>query len=805
MPQIASLGSVGFARTLLVAVVAISFCLTLASASRADGSEAFKTEIQDLDQKLTAVEGSIEAGNFSPLTARSFRQTIEYVLDAADDLRDTAIEEQQRVERLMVPLGTAPEDGEEQDALRRERMTLETSLAQIEVRITRADLISARAEQALSDLSRQSRVQFTDNLLEKRVSPLQISAWQTAIPEFFELIYQGYVEAPRAWFQQLRSDDRRARTAIQLLVLSIAIAAAGWPLSKWLLRRFGRRSDITEPSYARRMLAAAIEAVSRGLLPTLFVLCVSFLFLTNTDQGFELRLIVEELARYLIIFFIGYGLIKAVFTPEKLSWRLTPLHTGASTRVVKRLRVVLVVYVVIGAIGSSIAWTSLSEALESTSSFVAAMLIFPALWALLRHRVWVRGGATAEQEAASSSGDDIPPPSKFWRRIRAVLSFLLLSIPISATLGYPRLTLFLINAFILTGLAGAGLLALRWLLKGAFNEVLNGGHQISERVLEFLDIRDEGSARLQGWLNFAVDIILIILTGAILLPLWGVDSDETLSWLARGFRGVQIGSYTFSIQDILLAIAIFATILLLTRIVQRLFDQHLLGSLVRDIGVRTALKTGVGYIGVIIAALVGISALGLDLSNLAIIAGALSVGLGFGLQNVVSNFVSGLILLAERPIKPGDWIVVGDHEGTVKKVNVRSTEIETFQRASLIIPNADLVASPVTNWTHKNVLGRLEVKIGVAYGSDVDLVRETLLDIAKAHPMVIMHPEPVVIFSDFGASSLDFELRCFLRDIAWVVLTGSEIRFSINQAFTEKGIEIPFPQRVVHLSGKEDE
>lgn len=791
-------------RKLLIAAVAISFCLIQATPSRADEPEAFELAYQYLDTTLTSVEASIEAGNFSSLTARSFRQTIEYVLDEADGLRDAAIEEQQRIERLMVPLGAAPEDGVEEEALRRERVALRSSLAQIEGRVTRADLIAARAEQALSDLGSKSREQFTDNLLEKRISPLQVSAWKTAIPEFFELIYQGYVEAPRAWFQQLQSDEDRAQTAIQLFLLSIAIAAAGWPLSKWLLRRFGRQSDIVEPSYARRMFAAAIEAVSRGLLPTLFVLCVSFLFLTNTDQGFELRLIVEELARYLIIFFIGYGLIKAVFTPDMLSWRLTPLHTGASTRVVKRLRVVLVVYVVIGAIGSSIAWTSLSEALESTSSFVAAMLIFPALWALLRHRVWLRGGATADEEAAKSSDDELPPPSKFWRRMRAILSFLLLSIPISAALGYPRLTLFLINAFILTGLAGAGLLALRWLLRGAFNEVLNGGHQISERVLDFLDIRDQGSARLQGWLNFVVDVILIVLTGAILLPLWGVNSDETVSWLARGFRGIQIGSYTFSIQDILLAIAIFATILLLTRIVQRLFDQHFLASLVRDIGVRTALKTGVGYIGVIIAGLVGISALGLDLSNLAIIAGALSVGLGFGLQNVVSNFVSGLILLAERPIKPGDWIVVGGHEGTVKKVNVRSTEIETFQHASLIIPNADLVASPVTNWTHKNVLGRLEVKIGVAYGTDVELVKETLLEIAKAHPMVALHPEPYVIFADFGASSLDFELRCYLRDIAWVVAVGSDLRFSINQAFNEKGIEIPFPQRVVHLSGSDD-
>lgn len=788
----------------LVLVMMVMMCLLFAGASHADEDELFEITIEHLDLKLNAVEEGIEAGNLSPLATRSHRQTLEFVLDEADALRDAAVKEQRRIKKLMVPLGVAPEDGVEEEALRRERITLGTSLARAEGQVTRTDLVIARADQALSDLSSKSREQFTANLLEKRISPLQIAPWRTAIPEFFDLMYLGYVEAPGIWFGKLVNDKEQAWNALHLFLLSIGIAAAGWPLSKWLLRRFGRRPDISEPSFPRRMLAAVIEAVARGLLPTLFVICVSLLLQTYANLGFELRLIVEELGRYLVIFFIGYGLIKAVFTPDMLSWRLTPLHTGASNRVVQRLRVVLVVYVVIGAVGSSIAWSTLSEELESTSTFVAAMLIFPALWALLRHRVWQRGGATAEEEAASASDDSMPPPSKFWRRTRTILSILLLSIPISAIAGYPRLTVFLINAFILTGLAGAGLLALRWVLRGVFSEVLTGGHRISNQALEFLDIKDDGSTRLLTWLNFSVDLVLIMLTLVILMPLWGVDSHEVWSILARGFRGFQIGSYNFSVQDILLAIGIFAAILLITRVIQRLFDQYFLSSLVRDIGVRTALKTGIGYVGVIIAALVGISALGLDLSNLAIIAGALSVGLGFGLQNVVSNFVSGLILLAERPIKPGDWIVVGGHEGTVKKVNVRSTEIETFQQASLIIPNADLVSSPVTNWTHKNVLGRLEVAVGVAYGSDVELVKETLLEIARAHPMVNAHPEPFVVFKNFGDSSLDFELRCYLRDIAWVVIVGSDIRFSINAAFKEKGIEIPFPQRVVHMQGQND-
>ncbi|RUY15702.1 mechanosensitive ion channel, partial [Mesorhizobium sp. M7A.F.Ca.CA.001.13.2.1] len=176
-----------------------------------------------------------------------------------------------------------------------------------------------------------------------------------------------------------------------------------------------------------------------------------------------------------------------------------------------------------------------------------------------------------------------------------------------------------------------------------------------------------------------------------------------------------------------------------------------------DTGVRNSIRLAVGYAGVALAALVGISAAGIDLSSLALVAGALSLGIGFGLQNVVSNFVSGLILLAERPFKVGDWIVAGDVSGTVKKISVRATEIETFQRQSVILPNSNLINNAVGNWTHRNKLGRVDIKVGVAYGSDVKQVHAVLLEIARSHPMVLKNPEPFVLFSNFGPAALEFE------------------------------------------------
>jgi small-conductance mechanosensitive channel len=181
------------------------------------------------------------------------------------------------------------------------------------------------------------------------------------------------------------------------------------------------------------------------------------------------------------------------------------------------------------------------------------------------------------------------------------------------------------------------------------------------------------------------------------------------------------------------------------------------------------------------------------------------VGVGFGLQNIVNNFVSGIIMLVERPVRNGDWIVVGDTEGYVQRINIRTTTIQTFDRADVIVPNSALISGQVTNWTLGNTWGRIKMPIGVAYGSDVETVIQTLVDVANSHAEVIKGnpqlPDPYALFLDFGDSSLDFELRVIIRDIKRRRYVTSDLNRAINAAFNEKGIEIPFPQRDINFRG----
>ena len=284
--------------------------------------------------------------------------------------------------------------------------------------------------------------------------------------------------------------------------------------------------------------------------------------------------------------------------------------------------------------------------------------------------------------------------------------------------------------------------------------------------------------------------MLIANAAFLVLAPWGIDRGDLAGYLKAAFFGFSVAGVTISFSSIATAMFIFGAGFLITRSVQRWLELKYLPHTGLDIGLRNSIKTIFGYVCILIVSAMAFSQAGLSLDKITIVAGALSVGIGFGLQSIVNNFVSGLILLWERPLRVGDWIVVGGEEGTVKRINVRATEIETFDKASLIVPNSEFISGRVKNWMHSNRQARIVIPISVNRSESPTHMEQMLLDAARAHKAVLAQPQPRVFFMKITEASLDFELRCF-TDVDAVATTRSELMFTLFDTMKRDGITMP--------------
>lgn len=300
-------------------------------------------------------------------------------------------------------------------------------------------------------------------------------------------------------------------------------------------------------------------------------------------------------------------------------------------------------------------------------------------------------------------------------------------------------------------------------------------------------------------------IFILINAGLYLLVVWGVynDTDEALTTLLS--YEYTIGGFSISVYMVTMVMLVLYLTNLVSWVLQAFADAHYMTPRKIDYGVQAALKRLLHYTLFTIGFFIAVSMASLDLQKFTIIAGALGVGIGFGLQNIVNNFVSGLILLFERPVKVGDTINIDDQWGTITRIGMRSTVFETLDRSEIIVPNSDLISQKVTNWTFTTNISRIVLTVGVAYGSPLDKVLEILTRVAQEHPEILKDPEPSAIFTGFGESSIDFELRVWISDINKRLKVKSELGQAVDRCFREQGITIPFPQRDLHLRSIEED
>ena len=300
-------------------------------------------------------------------------------------------------------------------------------------------------------------------------------------------------------------------------------------------------------------------------------------------------------------------------------------------------------------------------------------------------------------------------------------------------------------------------------------------------------------------LALLADVLIGVVMLASLLTSWGLYDNpmEALSGLLA--IGFSVGGKRVNMGHIVAAIVVLFAAFLVSGLLQRLLVQGVLTARQVEAGVQLAIARLVHYALVFVGFVVALTMLGFEFTQFTILLSALGVGIGFGLQAIVNNFLCGLILLFERPIRVGDTIELGGQWAQIRKIGLRATTVQTFDHADVILPNSDLINNQVTNWTLTNRHARIILPVGVAYGSDVPLVMQTLVTCAAENDSVMHTPEPLVFFRQFGDSSLDFELRAWIWDVSNRLRVISELHQEVDRRFREAGIEIAFPQRDLHI------
>ncbi|MDY0270652.1 mechanosensitive ion channel domain-containing protein [Trichloromonas sp.] len=365
--------------------------------------------------------------------------------------------------------------------------------------------------------------------------------------------------------------------------------------------------------------------------------------------------------------------------------------------------------------------------------------------------------------------------------------------------GYSNLASRLINSSVGTVFLSLYLLMTLRLAHGAIRYVFS--HPVVIRRPFFYRYGDDLIARL----STIVKIFLGAYCFLLLFVVWGIYNSAGQAWDAVTGMSVKVGEMTVSLNMIALFCLVLYFAFTFSWFLRSFLEAQVFPHRDMDRGIRDAIKKLLHYTIIFLGALFAMSLAGVELKSFAFLAGAFGIGIGFGLQNIVNNFVSGIILLFERPVRVGDALVIDGKWSTVRKIGLRSTIVETPDRAEIIVPNSDFISQKVTNWTLSSSIARIVIPVGVAYGSDVGKVLALLTEAANEQELILQNPPPSPIFTAFGASSLDFELRVWVADADSMLGVRSALLQSIDRLFRDAGIEIPFPQQDVHLFVKNGE
>jgi potassium-dependent mechanosensitive channel len=767
-----------FAHARVLALAAALFVF----ASAAVAQQAPLVGIDPIRATLDQVEAQARRSGLGVKTLQNLTQTIAPL---RNDLRDKLADLEPRladVDARLKGLGDPPAANAppENPAIAAERARLMQQRAELDAAVKQVQLLQARADQLSSALNDRRRSAYAETLFQRSPNVLDPYFWGeviAAIPDEAERLI-GFA---RSWWVHARDHGGRARAlsaAITFAALAVFVVVfARWWRRMALIGRVGTRYG--------KALAALLAFVRLA-----FALPAAVFVILELLEQFEL--VPADTARVAAGLIFGTAIAAlarasavSVLAPDDPQRRLVAYDDATAQWLTSHL--------VWGGrlFGALIIFRALHRTVGGPAVIdVAVRMLFATSVVTLLVHVLI-GGRQPDDETQQARR--IPG-------VRLLAWVMVATILVSLLTGYAAFAAFVAGRVVFTLALVTTLCLLLIVTDAIINRTMSPDSTGGRTLARQLGIEPRRLALFGKVASGLARALFVLVVIGLAIGRWEIATADLLEGLRGVAFGIRIGDFTISFGAVFGAIALFLVIALLTRLIQGWLEREVMPHTAIEPSLQLSIVTILGYIGYIIALVVALAEIGIDPQKIALVAGALSVGIGFGLQSIVSNFVSGLILLAERPIRVGDQINVKGDEGFVRRISVRATEIETFDKASVIVPNSELITGVVKNWTHANTLGRINIKVSVSYGCDAEQAMAILKECTAEHPDVLKQPPPAVQLSEFGATAMSFDIFCIVPNLSDRGRIKSDIQLAILRRFREAGIDMT-PAQDVRLIG----
>ncbi|MDQ0511490.1 DUF3772 domain-containing protein [Ancylobacter amanitiformis] len=715
------------------------------------------------------------------------------------------------------PAADAPPESE---SIARERESLEMRASALDGLLKQVRLINVRADQLSDRITSRRRALFTDTLLARSFSVLDPNLWISAVTSI-PVEIRGIRYLLTDW--RAYADARMSRTGQILVGLGALGIIALVVFLQNMFSRPLRRVDLDvdgEPLSPLKVtgLSALVAIIGMAAAPaaTLAVMALLNAFDLVPPRVVEIS---QGVLIAVCILAVGRGLLAGALAPMSPRRRVVPV-SDEMARLIYR-NAALGLWIVATAVVLSTIHRALVAPVPLTVATAAGMALALVLVAgrTMRALGELADGPDADEgdeakgdtrteakpeakgEARSETKSDGGGPSQTMLQwIRFPFWVLNASIVAALVAGYVSVASYLASRSLFAVVLAGALYLIIALINAVFIDGIASGPR-ARHVAKTLGVRPASLELLALLVAGVCKALATVVVLVMVIGTFGTSTADVRDLVSRITFGFTIGTSTITLGDVLSAVMFLVVGIVIARAIQRWFAVAILPKTSFDQGLQNSISTIIGYVGSIAVVAMSMGQIGLNLQNIALVAGALSVGIGFGLQSIVSNFVSGLILLAERPIRVGDTISVKGEEGYVRRISVRATEIETFDRAAVVIPNSDLITGMVKNFTHANTTGRVIVAVNVAYDADADEVRDILIGCACDHPQVLRSPPPRVFLMAFGDSYLKFELRCVVANVDYALTVKSDLHFAVLDRMKAAHIGIPYTPWNIYRGG----